>query len=262
MLPLGYSRPVAALCPPEQPWSTLDLAAAEASAWKASLHLYGDARVGQLVRHLCYTWPGLPIVGHRVDGDGVADLLDASRHAAMIVAPRDERIDYEVVAAHAHCPTIVVPRRPARWFDGAVVVGIGLRADDEPAIRFAFEEADAHGMPVVAVHVWSGVPAADLDPVDPYCYEPVTAAQTVDRMIAETLAGWTTKYPDVHVEHTAVHDVDVVTRLQRATGRAGIMVLGTNRHTPASQYLLGRTTRRILREAKTPVAVVRLDPLP
>jgi nucleotide-binding universal stress UspA family protein len=261
MAPLGCIGPVAAVCAPEQPWSTIDVAAAEASAWKASLHLYGDARVGRLVRDLCYAWPGLPIVGHRFGGDGVADLLEASRHAAMIVAPRDERIDYEVIAAHAHCPTIVVPRRPARWFDGAVVVGVGLRADDEPAIRFAFEEADAHGMPVVAVHIWSGVPVADLDPVDPYSFEPVTAGQTVDRMVAETLAGWTTKYPDVHVEHIAVHDVDVVGRLQSVSGGAGIMVLGANRHRPASQYLLGRTTRRVLRKAQTPVAVVRLDPL-
>jgi nucleotide-binding universal stress UspA family protein len=238
--------------------AALDAAAADAYARGVGLRLYAEVNPGDAVRRVCYGWPGLRVTARVVRRDVLETVVEESRWASLAVVTRDGQGRYEGVAAHALCPTLVVPPLPASPPTGPVVLGVSLSGNGEPAIGFAFEEAMLRQVPLVAVHIWSGVPRADLNPVDPYVYDLRAASDTADRLLAEALAGWADKYPDVQVERAVRHDVDIAGALSNATSRAGLAVLGANRHAPVSYYLLGTLTRWMLSRTACPVAVVRL----
>jgi nucleotide-binding universal stress UspA family protein len=232
-----------------------EVAAKEAAFRAGSLHMY--VHHPDTVRRTCLTWPGLAVTARPIPRDVTGVLIEESRAAGLVVLPRDRAGRYENVVAHARCPTLIVTAHPATAADGPVAVGVDIAANDEPAIEFAFEEASLRGVPLVAVHVWSGVPRADLTPIDPYGYEMPDAAGIVDRLLAEALAGWTGKYPDVRVERRLHHNPDAVRGLIKATEGAGLVVLGAN-HNPHSYHLLGTVARRVLQQIDRPVAVVKL----
>lgn len=230
-------------------------AAAEAAARGAVLFLY--ARHLAVVRDVCTTWPGLVVSARPAPRDMVSRLIHESRTSRLLVLPRDTAGQYENVVAHAQCPTMLVPDRPAAGADGPVVVCVDIAANDEPAIRFAFEEAALRGVPLVALHSWAGVPQSDLSPVDPYRYDLPATTGTVDRMLAEELAGWADRYPDVRVERRLWHEPDPARGLLAATADAGVVVLGAH-HDPHSPHLIGTVARRVLRGINRPAIVVRL----
>lgn len=238
--------------------AAVDAAAAEAYARGVGLRLCAEVNPADAVHRVCYAWPGLAVTARVMRRDVLETVVEESRGASLVVVTRDGQGRYEGVAAHAFCPTLVVPQSPACPAAEAVVLGVSLSGNDEPAIGFAFEEAMLRQAPLVAVHIWSGVPRADLSPVDPYVYDLRAASDTVDRLLAEALAGWVDKYPDVQVGRAVRHDVYTATALLSATSRAGLAVLGANRHAPVSNRLLGTLTRWMLSRTACPVAVVRL----
>ena len=74
--------------------------------------------------------------------------------------------------------------------------------------------------------------------------------------MAETLAGWREKYPDVAVTEVAVrgHPVDA---LVDASTRAGLVVVGSRGRGGFRGMLLGSVSQGVLRHSAGPVAVVR-----
>jgi nucleotide-binding universal stress UspA family protein len=82
------------------------------------------------------------------------------------------------VAAHAHCPVVVV--RPPLGQEsgelpvphpGPVVVGVDGSAAAEPALRFAFDEASMRGCLLVVRNCWWLLPRKNLGPVYPGMYD-------------------------------------------------------------------------------------------
>jgi nucleotide-binding universal stress UspA family protein len=64
------------------------------------------------------------------------------------------------VAAHAHCPVVVLPAGESRGtqasiLPGSVVVGVSASTGGTSALRFAFAEAQLRGADVVAVRSWN-----------------------------------------------------------------------------------------------------------
>jgi nucleotide-binding universal stress UspA family protein len=142
------------------------------------------------------------------------------------------------------------------------VVGVDPARGDEPAIAFAFEEAALRGVPLVAVHVWSGDPAGGLGTVDPYRYDLSAAWSAADRLLAEALAGWADRYPQVRVERQPRYDANVERAMLDAAEEAGLVVVGARRFPAFSPLLLGPVPRALIQRAACPVAVVRLTGRP
>ncbi|GLH99714.1 universal stress protein [Phytohabitans aurantiacus] len=206
------------------------------------------------------TLPGLVLMGLTTRADLGEIILEESRSARLVVVGRPPAPDagrYEQVAAHAWCPTIVVPVQPAGEPCGRVLLGVAVTPYDEPAIAFAFEEAELRGIPLDAIHVWSGIPQTAIGDVDPFEYHLTEAHATADRLLAETLGGWVEKYPAVSVMRTPLYDVNPAETLLAASQHADLIVLAANQHGAHTPHLLGPVTRAVLARAACPIAVVR-----
>ncbi|MFI7680148.1 universal stress protein [Actinophytocola sp. NPDC049390] len=161
------------------------------------------------------------------------------------------------LAGRAHCPMVVVRGEvPAH---GPVVVGVDGLRDSEDAVAFAFAEASAQDADVVAVHVWheSLADAVLLGHPTPPDFD--GAQQRAYETLAERLAGWQEKYPDVHVTREVVRDHPSEALLRYAEG-ARLVVVGTRGRGGVRGLVLGSTSQHLLQHAPCPVAVVRTEP--
>jgi nucleotide-binding universal stress UspA family protein len=162
------------------------------------------------------------------------------------------------LAGRAHAPMVVVRGKHAGEpaSRGPVVVGVDGTPVSEPAIAFAFAQASQYGADLVAVHAWSdliveagyvgGAAVLDFGPIEEQ------AAET----LAERLAGWQEKYPDVRVVREVVRD-RVTKALLRHGEQARLLVVGSRGRGGFRGLLLGSTSQHLLHHAACPVAVVR-----
>ena len=260
-------RPVVVGVGPETSMATVDVAAAEARSRHLPLRLLAThpaagsgphETLTAVLRRVCAVWPGLPVTARNVTGEAGTLLVAASRTAAVVVVGQD-RVGAcaAQVAAHALCPTMVVPVGVPRT-DGPVLLGLSVEPGEEPAIEFAFDAAARRGVPLVVAHVWAGLPGDALGAVDPFAFDLRQAYAAADRMIAESVAGWGEKFPDVEVDRMPLHDPDPARTLLDASAMAGLVVVGARRLDRHSGQSLGRVPRTLLGAAGCPVTVVRL----
>ncbi|MUL48760.1 universal stress protein [Mycobacterium sp. CBMA293] len=160
------------------------------------------------------------------------------------------------LTAHGHSPVVVV-RSPTAPAGGPVVVGVSGAPDSEDAIGWAFEEASQRGAELLAVLVSSYMPAY-FDYIEPMWEDlPGPAREDQQEMLlAERLAGWQEKFPEVVVRRAVVkgHPGHV---LLEYTQRAQLMVTGTHGHGNAAGLFLGSTSHRLIQHAACPVLVAR-----
>ena len=156
------------------------------------------------------------------------------------------------VAARSACPIVVV-RGTSPIPDGPVVVGIDGTPLSEAAIPFAFDEAAARRVPLVAVHTW-------LDELnDPALAELVdwqSAAVQAEEVLAERLAGWGEKYPDVPVQRLVARGLAGHALLDQAA-TAQLVVVGSRGHGEIAGLLLDSVGNALVHKAGCPVAIVR-----
>ncbi|WP_216216592.1 universal stress protein [Amycolatopsis aidingensis] len=163
------------------------------------------------------------------------------------------------VSAHARCPVAVVRGRDGADGlpeEGPVVVGVDGSPISDRAIGVAFDEATERNAPLVAVHSW-----VDGDYDDVFSPERFNAVwESVDeieqRSLAERLAGWQEKYPDVPVERVVVRDRPRH-QLLEWSGRARLVVVGSRGRGGFRGMLLGSTSQALVQHAQCPVLVVR-----
>lgn len=159
------------------------------------------------------------------------------------------------VAAHATSPVIVVRPPAARGTrelpgNGPVVVGVDGSTGSAAAVEFAFDEAAARGTGLIAVYVWGVMPydAGDDDPR--------VEQDGPDAALAEALAAWQDKYPEVPVSHRAVHSLVPVHTILDQSADAGLIVVGRRGRGGFAGLSLGSVGDGLVRHAKAPVAVV------
>jgi nucleotide-binding universal stress UspA family protein len=208
--------------------------------------------------------PGLQVVERVVVGEPAEVLIGESRHAReVVVAARG--FDGPVagllgstawrVAQHAGCPVVVI--RPSESDDpGAlVVVGADGSAGSDAAVEFAMEYAARWAAPLLVLHAWSDVRLSEREGTVWRTCDWATVAAEADRLLAERLAGWRDKYPEVDVRRVVTRDWPVRQLLDAATG-ARLLVVGA-RGRSKLPGMLGSTSGSLLHVARCPLAIVR-----
>ncbi len=186
-------------------------------------------------------WARMVVVGHRGAG-GFATLVLGSVGAA--------------VAAHAACPVVVVRGAgdgAAAPATGPVVVGVDGSPVSEAALGFAVDAAVRRGVPLVAVHAWQDI-AFDTSVAALIDWDAEVVEQ--EALLAERLAGWHEKQPDLEIQRVVVQD-DPARALRDRSAGAQLVVVGSRGRGGFAGLLLGSVGQSLLRHADCPVAVVR-----
>ena len=155
------------------------------------------------------------------------------------------------VVAQAACPVVVVPDGVVAEVSDRRSVVVGVEGQgDEDVLAFAFAEAVARGTDLVAVHAWQDVVLETaFRSVSPLVdWAGVMADE--ERALAEALAGWRDKEPDVVVREVVVREKNARALLEAGL-TAELLVVGHHR-----RRILGSTTHGVLHRASCPVAVV------
>lgn len=198
-----------------------------------------------------------------VTGRATGVLVEESAKARMVVlAPHaGEPLDgfcwstTTMVAASADCPVVALPRSPRSLTEnGTVVVGVDGSAVSEAAVAFAFAHAAAVGAELTAVHSWQDE-AGDTASGEPegVGWEPVLEAE--ERVLAERLAGWQERYPQVVVQRVVVHGRPARALIREAE-TAQLLVVGFSGRGGLSGLLHGSTSQALLYELPCPLAIV------
>lgn len=180
------------------------------------------------------------------------------------------------VAAHGHCPVVVVPQGPVAVSSEAarpVVVGVDGSAVSLRAVDLAFDQASRLEVPLVAIHAWKAPAVVGSIPtvhawelpgavglVPEAMPEQVEEQRTVEKaLLAESLAGHADRYPDVEVRASVRLGAPAEVVLAAARD-AQLLVVGSRGRGGFRGLLLGSVSQSVLHRARCPVVVVHPAP--
>ncbi|MTD59658.1 universal stress protein, partial [Amycolatopsis pithecellobii] len=224
--------------------ATDELSVDHPDGWSTSEDLRAVLRMrGERLLHAARdaAWEAAPGVDVEVElsHDGpAAALLDPARSAALLVlGARELRPLGRILggslsvtlAAHAGCPVALVRPHVAEETppsDGPVVLGVDASPASEEAVAFAFDEASWRNAALIAVHAWDDSFLVKIFEETRWTLDESAIETRETEVLAERLAGWQEKYPDVPVQR-------VITRGRPATAlldladRAQLLVVGS-----------------------------------
>ena len=147
------------------------------------------------------------------------------------------------------------PRRRGRdragFAQAPVLVGIDGSPASESATAIAFDEASWRGVDLVALHAWS-----DADWPEFPVMEASAIKATAEDVLAQRLAGWQERYPDVTVRRVVVLHYPARHLLEQSKS-AQLVVLGSHGRGGFAGMLLGSVSTTIVHAAHVPVIVAR-----
>ena len=222
--------------------TVLEEAVALAGATEPGLDLESDLRTGFPVPVLLdeSTRAGLVVVGSRGLG-GFTGLLVGSVAVAL--------------AARGTCPVVVVRGTPEEDATDIrpIVVGVDGSPVSEEALACAFEEAALRGAPLLALHTWQD-DVIDLSIAPVIEWNAVEAEEHV--LLAQRLAGWAEKYPDVEVRRQVERDLPAA-GLVELSCTARLVVVGSRGRGGLRGLLLGSVGHALIHHAHCPVLIAR-----
>jgi len=207
--------------------------------------------------------PDVEVVTEIVDGGPWEVLVAAAEGAQMVVVGSRGLGGFaglllgsvsRHVLSWAPCPAVVVRKPPAQPTN-SIVAGVTGRSDQAPVLDFAFREAELRGASLRLLHGWTPPVVPSIGDKPPIAYDLEGIGTSEEIMLAEAVAGWQDRFPDVRVirdvvrvhpakalvDASAVHDLTVV------GGRSGLRrMLG-----------MGSIAHALVHHARGPVAVVR-----
>jgi nucleotide-binding universal stress UspA family protein len=196
-------------------------------------------------------------------GAATPALVGASKNAQMLVVGCRGRGAVargllgsvsSAVLHHAHCPVAVVHDEDPLMPDPAhapVLVGVDGSPASESATGIAFDEALRRGVALLALHAWSDFGLAGFPDFD---WSGLVPEQ--DEILAERLAGWQERYPDVEVRRLLVCD-DPARQLVERSESAQLVVVGCHGRGGFAGMLLGSVSTAVARSSRMPVIVAR-----
>jgi nucleotide-binding universal stress UspA family protein len=222
--------------------SLLAAAAAEAATTHPAVEVSTTMLAGPAAATLCELADEarLLVVGVRGMGTVVGRLVGSTGMA---------------VAAHAHCPVVVVREGAFEGRGGLVVVGLDDSPHAQVAAAFAFEEAALREADLVAVRAWKPPPMpwrSDVRPLTRDAAELETAERHALDLVVEDLAA---KYPSVRVT-TRLMAGDARHALVEASADARLVVVGSRSRGGFLGVFPGSVSHHLLHHAHCPIAVV------
>ncbi|MGO9510913.1 MAG: universal stress protein [Mycobacterium sp.] len=155
---------------------------------------------------------------------------------------------------YAYCPVAIVhdedPLMP-HPSQAPVLVGIDGSSASELATAIAFDEASRRKVGLIAVHAFSDVDVSEWPGID----WPETQSMA-EGVLAERLAGWQEKYPDVQVSRAVVHDRPARQLVERSE-EAQLVVVGSRGRGGFTGMLVGSVGETVAQMARMPVIVAR-----
>ncbi|MGS2617020.1 universal stress protein [Micromonospora sp. LZ34] len=210
--------------------------------------------LAQTAAHLTARWPGLTVEVRQVAGGPGATLVEESKRAELLVVGSRGHGGFaglllgsvgNQVAAHAHCPVLVV--RPAEQpvpATGPVLVGLDGSEPAELAVGYAADEAARREVGLVLVHV---APAAG------------DAAEQAELggLLATAAASVRGSHPGVAVEERILRGAGPEQALVDASRDAALVVVGSRGRGGFTGMLLGSVSQALVQHAHCPVLVAR-----
>jgi nucleotide-binding universal stress UspA family protein len=211
--------------------------------------------------------PGIEVTRSVVAGEALAVLEIESRTAALAVVGSRGLSSFTGLllgstavhlAAHGHCPLMVVRGRPDPA--GPVLLAVDGSKVGEEGVGFAFAEAALREAPLVALHVWNTWSERAYegpgDPLTAVVADAERLREAEQHLLDEAVARWQEVYPQVAVERRLVRS-RVRPALIDASQDAQLVVTGARGRGGFTGLLLGSVSQALLHHAHCPVAVVR-----
>ena len=201
--------------------------------------------------------PSANAVPALVDLSKNADLVVVSRHGTGTLRGRHMGSVTSGLVYHAHCPVAVIHDEAPPNADVAqspVLVGIDGSPESELATAIAFDEASRRKVGLTAVHAWSDV--NQFDSVVSFNPHWPALRAVEDEIVAERLAGWVQRYPDVPVQRHIVRD-EPARQLVETSEWAQLVVVGSHGSGGFAGMLLGSVSAAVVLLARVPVIVAR-----
>jgi nucleotide-binding universal stress UspA family protein len=155
---------------------------------------------------------------------------------------------------YARCPVAIIHEDDPPISDGGhapVLVGVDGSPASEFATAIAFDEAARRKVGLIALHAWSDADLSEWPETDWPATQSVAA-----QVLAERLAGWQERYPEVSVERTVVCDKPARQLVERSED-AQLLVVGCRGRGGFAEILVGSVSEAVAQMARAPVIVAR-----
>ncbi|GAA2717030.1 universal stress protein [Actinoplanes palleronii] len=208
-----------------------------------------EALVAGVARRARAATPELEAESDLLIGDPAAQLIIDTESAGLMVLGHRGRGGFaglrlgsvsQRVATHAHCPVAVIRDHALTTDDRPVVAGVDDSAAADDVLEAAFTAAAQRESGLVLIRA----------------YPPRYPEAAVRERLAEQVAPWQNKFPDVQVE-TSVSPDGAASVLVGVSRGAQLVIVGSRGHGVIAGTLLGSTGLQLLHHAACPVLIIR-----